>query len=134
MFIESSAPRRPNDKARLVSPVYQATATKCLNFWYSMYGADVGHLRVYIQSQNSSAVRIWDLYGDQNSPDWKQGRVAYYSPTPFTVSNEPTTVVIFFFSFSCLLLIFVFYYSFYSKCKNYCILSVKDIMIDSFIF
>lgn len=97
LFIESSAPRRPNDKARLVSPVYQATATKCLNFWYSMYGADVGHLRVYIQSQNSSAVRIWDLYGDQNSPDWKQGRVAYYSPTPFTVSNEPTTVVIFFF-------------------------------------
>lgn len=86
LFIEASAPRRPNDRARLVSPVYQATATKCLNFWFSMYGSDIGHLRVFMQPQNGTAVRIWDLFGDQGSQDWKQGRVAYYSPTPFTVS------------------------------------------------
>lgn len=86
LFIEASAPRRPNDRARLVSPVYQATATKCLNFWFSMYGSDIGHLRVFIQPQNGTAVRIWDLFGDQGSQDWKQGRVAYYSSTPFTVS------------------------------------------------
>lgn len=41
---------------------------------------------MFVQPQNGTAVRIWDLFGDQGSQDWKQGRVAYYSTTPFTVS------------------------------------------------
>jgi hypothetical protein len=54
-----------NAKARLVSPTYQATSTRCLQFWYNMYGADMGTLRVYTQVANSLGSPIWALSSDQ---------------------------------------------------------------------
>lgn len=49
MYIESSYPRKQNDTARLISPVYKAThGEHCLQFYYNMYGADVGALNVKV--------------------------------------------------------------------------------------
>ncbi|ETE64957.1 MAM domain-containing glycosylphosphatidylinositol anchor protein 1, partial [Ophiophagus hannah] len=38
MFIEASAPRVKDDKARLISPMYNMTARFCVSFYYHMYG------------------------------------------------------------------------------------------------
>ena len=48
MYIETSYPRRPGDKARLNSPIYpKSTSSSCLKFWYHMYGNLMGTLNVY---------------------------------------------------------------------------------------
>ena len=47
MFIETSAPRRQGDKARLMSPTYTDSTAICVKFWYHMYGNGVGTLNVY---------------------------------------------------------------------------------------
>ena len=51
MYIETSAPRRPNDRARLTSPSYPAaTDNECLQFYYHMYGRNIGTLNVRVSS------------------------------------------------------------------------------------
>lgn len=48
MYIESSAPRQPGDRARLVSPTYLPSTGSCLTFYYNMYGLTMGTLKVYL--------------------------------------------------------------------------------------
>jgi hypothetical protein len=43
MFIETSRPRELGDRARLVSPLYNAsTKFYCVSFFYHMYGKHIG--------------------------------------------------------------------------------------------
>lgn len=45
MFIETSRPRELGDRARLVSPLYNASAKfYCVSFFYHMYGKHIGEL------------------------------------------------------------------------------------------
>ncbi|CAG5853456.1 unnamed protein product [Menidia menidia] len=54
MYIEASRPRAPGDKARLLSPVYNASFTKgpkgsgreqyCVSFYYHMKGKHIGKM------------------------------------------------------------------------------------------
>ncbi|XP_035665473.1 MAM and LDL-receptor class A domain-containing protein 1-like [Branchiostoma floridae] len=65
MYIETSG-QQPRDVARLISPVL-STDSKCLEFWYHMYGESTEELRVYQSSTGSSQLGtpIWSLTGDQ---------------------------------------------------------------------
>lgn len=46
MFIETSRPRELGDRARLVSPLYNASAKfYCVSFFYHMYGKHIGELK-----------------------------------------------------------------------------------------
>lgn len=47
MYIETSAPRRPNDTARILSPRYTDRSDLCMQFYYHMLGSGVGTLNVY---------------------------------------------------------------------------------------
>lgn len=47
MYIETSAPRRPNDTARILSPRYTDRSDMCMQFYYHMLGTGVGTLNVY---------------------------------------------------------------------------------------
>lgn len=41
----------PNDAARFISPIYNATSSKdaCFRFFYHIFGLSAGTLRVYIK-------------------------------------------------------------------------------------
>ena len=62
MYIETSSPRRPGDKAKLVVTVPNNGETSCLSFYYHMYGATVGTLNVY--SGNS---KVFNISGYQSN-------------------------------------------------------------------
>jgi hypothetical protein len=47
VFIETSSPRAPNDKARLESQPVADGRPKCLTFWYHMFGPNINALNVY---------------------------------------------------------------------------------------
>ena len=73
-LIEASSPRRPGDKAQLISEnFHKHTNQKCFRFWYNMKGAQMGTLNVYLTSNGVKTLK-WTLSGDQGST-WRQGRV-----------------------------------------------------------
>ncbi|XP_066300036.1 MAM and LDL-receptor class A domain-containing protein 1-like [Branchiostoma lanceolatum] len=77
-YIETSAPRQPNDKARLQTPMYLATPASCFQFWYHMYGANIGTLNVYLKTGSSNTL-LWTKSGD-NDDVWRLGYVTVSSP------------------------------------------------------
>nr|XP_022334538.1 MAM and LDL-receptor class A domain-containing protein 1-like [Crassostrea virginica] len=74
-YIESSAPRQPNDQAILVSKFLDGGAARCLRFWYHMYGASIGSLNVY-QGANGSQIpdQVWTRNGNQENL-WRRATV-----------------------------------------------------------
>lgn len=48
MYTEASSPRVPGDTAKLNSPRLRFSGDTCLQFYYHMYGADMGTFNVYI--------------------------------------------------------------------------------------
>lgn len=56
IYIESSAPRRTGDKARLISP--NMTGPHCATFYYNLNGAAMAFLSVFIKSQRGERM-VW---------------------------------------------------------------------------
>eukprot|EP00794_Sanderia_malayensis_P017044 gene17044-18759_t len=89
IYIETSVPRRSGHKALLYSPSMPATTTgRCLNFWYHMYGADIGSLNLYLD--RAAGAPIWNRTGEQGNV-WKHGRVTLKSYQAFRVVIEGVT-------------------------------------------
>ncbi|XP_031569986.1 MAM domain-containing glycosylphosphatidylinositol anchor protein 1-like [Actinia tenebrosa] len=61
MYTEASYPRRPGDNAKIETPKAYSFdgGNKCLRFYYYMYGADMGTLKVYVGNK-----MIFEDYGD----------------------------------------------------------------------
>ncbi|XP_035387783.1 MAM domain-containing glycosylphosphatidylinositol anchor protein 1 isoform X3 [Electrophorus electricus] len=99
MYIETSRPRLRGDKARLLSPVYNATAVKgpsgfnrppyCVSFFYHMNGKHIGTLNVLIRVKGIATVNslVWTLSGHQG-PVWTKASVVVYPGGPFQVVFE----------------------------------------------
>lgn len=85
LFIESSSPRVPGDKARISSELFQNTTVNCLNFWYHMYGLSVGSLNVYMVTSTSN-MTLWTMTGNQ-ADQWHSAQVGFKSNTPYSVSE-----------------------------------------------
>ena len=88
VYIETSS-RAVGAKARLISPSVQPSAqgSKCLTFWYHMYGQHVDKLNVYVQyglSLPSSAT--WSQQGTQGNT-WKQEKLTVQANKVFNVSS-----------------------------------------------
>lgn len=60
VYIETSAPRRPNDTARILSPRYTDRSDMCMQFYYHMLGNGVGTLNVYAKVHLSEK-RFWNF-------------------------------------------------------------------------
>lgn len=72
MYIETSAPRRPGDKARLISPAVNGAAPMCLKFWYHMFGTHIKSLNIYLSQNGTLGTAVWTRNGNQGNK-WKQG-------------------------------------------------------------
>ena len=48
MYIEASSPRQRGDNAKLYSPPLKFFGNMCLQFYYHMYGATTGRLKVTV--------------------------------------------------------------------------------------
>lgn len=68
IYVETSLPRRVNDKARLISQNLAATTAYCLSFYYHMYGPHINNLNIYIKViftviipgwHNHNANKVW---------------------------------------------------------------------------
>ena len=90
LFLETSAPRKQNDTARVVSPVFSATTTgQCqFRFWYHMYGYDVGAVHVYTRNFiGGPLTRVWSQIG-QKGDEWLRARIELKVQQPFQVLIE----------------------------------------------
>ena len=56
MYIETSAPRVTNDKARLESASLVLNKDYCLQFWYHMYGPHINQLNIYFKVQTKQRI------------------------------------------------------------------------------
>lgn len=65
MYLESSPPNVPGDRAQLASPPVIPTGPKCLRFWYLMHGGEVGNLKMYVVTENTLREPLWARYGTQ---------------------------------------------------------------------
>ncbi|CAF4812080.1 unnamed protein product, partial [Rotaria socialis] len=68
-YIETSFPRLPGERARLISALqFPSSTPRCLTFWYHMYGPDIGALNVFVQTvpisqDNISSALVWTKSG-----------------------------------------------------------------------
>ena len=84
VYIEASG-RKNGDFARLTSPVVSVSqqTTKCLTFWYHMYGPHVSALNVYTNTTTLGPA-IWSKNGTQGNA-WKVANVDIQINQPFSV-------------------------------------------------
>ena len=75
MYIETStAP--PNANAYMYSPWYYNIGQKCVQFFYHMYGQQIGQLNVYIRYRKSRYLyRMFSKTGNQNNT-WHMGQAS----------------------------------------------------------
>lgn len=84
MLLETSSPQKQGDTARLISTAEQPENGRCLQFWYHMYGANIGRLNVYINTDttdNTSRTLLWSR-GANVGDVWRKAHI----PTEYTES------------------------------------------------
>ncbi|XP_071956930.1 MAM and LDL-receptor class A domain-containing protein 1-like [Antedon mediterranea] len=77
-----------NSFAELQGPMLQQTSSSCeVQFWYHMFGADIGTLMLALNS-NNERTRVFQMSGNQ-SPNWLRARVGIGRlSSPFQMSFE----------------------------------------------
>ena len=90
LYIETSGVHKLGDKALLQSESVPATNGSCLGFYYHMFGAGIGKLRVSIKSSNSSSRReIW-FTSNNHGNQWLFTSITVTSPVMFELVFEAT--------------------------------------------
>ncbi|MEW8546497.1 MAG: hypothetical protein AB2693_23525, partial [Candidatus Thiodiazotropha sp.] len=93
LYIETSRPRTPGQKARLLSPFMVANSTSpycTMRFYYEMNGRDVASLVVYYRTQvDGILTRLWGRQGPVGDY-FERAEVSVYSNTPVQIVIEGT--------------------------------------------
>ncbi len=82
VYIETSSPRRPNEKAYLISP--KVSGAQCLKFSYHMYGSHIRSLKVY-QAMSDRWSQLFEKSGNQGN-QWKKAEVQINNGAGYSVS------------------------------------------------
>ncbi|CAF1456361.1 unnamed protein product, partial [Rotaria sordida] len=90
LFLEASAPRQPNDTARVVSPVFAPTTSgECqFRFWYHMYGYDVGALNIYTRTFIGGPLTLVWNQNRERGDEWLRAKIVLKVQEPFQVLIE----------------------------------------------
>ena len=89
IYIQTSSPRKYNEKARLNSPWLNGPLW--MTFFYSMYGSTIETLSVYLRV-NGSESKIWSRHGNSSSRDWIKGCVAISYDGTYQVVQQAKTI------------------------------------------
>ncbi|KAK3782349.1 hypothetical protein RRG08_027897 [Elysia crispata] len=88
LYIETSYPRRYGDKARIETPYIGGSGTRCLSFYYHMYGYSTGILKVKQRSLLTGLEMIlWEASGSQGN-SWHQQYVSYTALNSYKIVFE----------------------------------------------
>ena len=79
MYIETSSPRKPGEKAKLVVSVPSNGIKACLTFYCHMYGATAGTLNVY-----SGNNKVFNISGNQGN-NWMKVEISIYLNTSVSI-------------------------------------------------
>ncbi|CAF3608819.1 unnamed protein product, partial [Rotaria sp. Silwood2] len=90
LFLDTSAPRKPNDTARVVSPVFAPTTSgECqFRFWYHMYGYDVASLNIYTRTLVGGPLTLVWSQSHSRGDEWLRGTTILKVQQPFQVLIE----------------------------------------------
>ncbi|XP_053986898.1 MAM and LDL-receptor class A domain-containing protein 1-like [Hylaeus volcanicus] len=92
-YIDSSFPRRPGDRARLLStsfPAPSADTPMCMHFWFYMFGAGIGTLKLFLRhfrSLDAPLREIWSLNGNAGNT-WFVAQITVSSLDDFQLVFE----------------------------------------------
>ncbi|XP_071506658.1 MAM and LDL-receptor class A domain-containing protein 1-like [Diadema antillarum] len=77
VYAEASSPQTQGSVARLISPSEDATQSKCVEFFYFMFGDHMGSLRVYVRDSDSTTLGdpVWEFHGESGR-QWYKGRAS----------------------------------------------------------
>lgn len=84
MYAGSGGALKKGVKAHLLSLKQDPTEKRCFNFWYHMYGEDVGTLNIITRTDKENTT-VWSKTGTQGNA-WKQGTRTIRSNEPYYVS------------------------------------------------
>ena len=91
VYTETSAPRKRNDRARLLSPKFNSDgSTKCLQFYYHMHGRNIGKLNVYLKAVGVAVNHtspLWSRAFNQGNV-WHRGQVSMFSSSQYQVGTD----------------------------------------------
>jgi hypothetical protein len=76
IFIDCA--KKEGNQAWLSSLIFSETKSRCMRFWYSLNGNNIGTLRVELIYENNAKDIIWQLSSDKGS-QWLQGTVGFNS-------------------------------------------------------
>ena len=82
IYIEAS-PQLPGDRARLLSDWMGPNEVVCIQFWYHMYGSEIGNLSIYLKTNQSETI-VWTLSGNQGD-QWKFAQTTLNSGDAYKV-------------------------------------------------
>ncbi|KAH9494982.1 hypothetical protein Btru_018318 [Bulinus truncatus] len=84
IYLESSAPSKPGDRAVLDSqmiPVIADNDMFCFSLWYFMYGSDIGYLNVTVKTiDDTTPQTVFTIFGNQGQ-NWKQALINIPKPS-----------------------------------------------------
>ena len=78
MFLELSDPRKDGDEAWLSSTIFEITKSRCMKFWYSINGGNIGSIKIDIIYDDNYRETIWRQQKDSGD-QWLEGRVPFDS-------------------------------------------------------
>ena len=89
IYIESSPPRAQGDTARLLAGPFSSHQAVCLQFFYHMFGKDVGYLAVYkaLSDNKTSEELQWRRVGEMDEY-WHKALVTVYDENEFMVRRR----------------------------------------------
>ena len=82
MYIETSSPRRPGDKAKIEKGGLSFSGNTCVRFFYHMKGGNIGALKVYVGGR-----KIFEKAGQQGGV-WFEANIKVPDTGVYPVSKK----------------------------------------------
>ncbi|CAF3894466.1 unnamed protein product [Adineta steineri] len=89
-FMYTGNPQKPGYKARLISVIEEPEKGRCLEFWYHMYGQNIGQLNIYANtntSNNDVRTLLWSRSANIGDV-WRKALVSTEYTVPFRIIFE----------------------------------------------